>query len=203
MNEILWSMSSIEPVSKRIRNLESQTLIKNWGALKKVTFEYLRSDGQWQKQQREVYDRGDGVAVLPFDPKRKTVLLTRQFRVPTYLNGNEDGHLIEVPAGKLDRENPDEQIRAEIREETGYEVTALEKRLELYMSPGSVTEKLHLYTAEYSESSKRANGGGLRDEGEDIETLEVPLAEAVSRIGRDIRDAKTIILIQWAAARWS
>jgi nudix-type nucleoside diphosphatase (YffH/AdpP family) len=186
--------------NNRLRNLESQTLIKNWGALKKVTFEYLRSDGSWQKQQREVYDRGDGVAVLPFDPKRKTVLLTRQFRIPTYLNGNNDGHLIEVPAGKLDKENPDEQIRAEIREETGYEVSALTKRMTLFMSPGSVTEKLYLYTAEYWAGSKRADGGGLRDEGEDIEVLEVPLSEAVSRIGRDVLDAKTVILLQWAAA---
>lgn len=184
---------------EQIKNLTSEVLCHNWGTLSKLTYLYGKSDGSWEKQTREVYDRGDGVTILLYHPQKHTVILTRQLRIPTYLNGNADGHLIEAPAGKLDQSTPEECIKKEVLEETGYEVHEIKKIFEVYMSPGSVTELIHFYIAEYSEEMKIAPGGGAVDEQENIEVLELPIKEALQMIkeGR-IKDAKTIMLLQYA-----
>ncbi|MEJ2162177.1 MAG: NUDIX domain-containing protein [Robiginitalea sp.] len=184
----------------RIRHLVRETLSDAWYTLYRYTYEYLRSDGQWDRQQREAYDRGNGAAVLLFDPHRNKVLLTRQFRLPTYINENPDGLLTEVCAGVLDGEDPEACIRREILEETGYRVPGVEKVAEVYTSPGAVTEKLHLFQAEYRPEMKIEAGGGLAAESEDIELLEWSY-EAILRAmaAAEIRDAKTLILVQHAA----
>ena len=184
----------------RIRNLVRETLSDAWYTLYRYTFEYLRSDGRWDRQQREAYDRGNGAAVLLYDPDRKTVLLTRQFRLPTYINGNPEGLLTEVCAGLLDGEDPESCMRREILEETGYEVPKVEKVAEVYTSPGAVTEMLYLYQAAYDPSMKRHPGGGVAAESEDIELQEWPYRKALQALaGGSIRDAKTLILLQHAA----
>ena len=184
----------------RIRNITRETLSNAWYTLYRYTFEYLRSDGRWDRQQREAYDRGNGAAVFLYDPGRKTVLLTRQFRMPTYINGNADGMLTEVCAGLLDTTDPDDCMIREIREETGYEVPGVQKVAEVYTSPGAVTEILHLYTAAYHPGMKREAGGGVVEESEDIELLEWTYEQVRAHLENgDIRDAKTLILLQHAA----
>ena len=183
----------------RIRNLVRETLSEAWYTLYRYTFEYLRSDGSWDRQQREAYDRGNGAAALLYDPERKTVLLTRQFRLPTYINGNREGFLTEVTAGLLEGEDPEACMKREILEETGYAVSGVEKIAEVYMSPGAVTEKLYLYLARYSPPMKREAGGGVAGESEDIEVLEWSFDQVARELSRgNIKDAKTLILLQHA-----
>ena len=186
-------------IADRIRILDVKTLSSDWGVVKKTTFDYRRSGGDWQRQTRETYDRGNGATILLYNLAQRTVILTRQFRFPCYLNGYDD-LLIETPAGLLDKQTPEERIRGEVEEETGFHVRAPEKIFEAYMSPGSVTEKLTFFAAAYESDDKKSSGGGIASEGEDIETMETPIDEALAMIadGR-ICDAKTIMLIQHAA----
>jgi nudix-type nucleoside diphosphatase (YffH/AdpP family) len=174
-------------------------LSDNWYVLKKVVFEYRKKDGDWQTQSREAYDRGNGAAILLYNREQQTVILTRQFRMPTYINGNETGLLIECCAGLLDKNNPEDCIRRETEEETGYKITEVRKAFEVYMSPGSVTEMLYLFVAEYSRDMKITDGGGLAEEQEDIEVLEIPFSQALQMVDSgEIRDAKTVMLLQYA-----
>jgi nudix-type nucleoside diphosphatase (YffH/AdpP family) len=186
-------------VSDRIRIKDVRVLSKNHYALKTTTFEWRRGNGEWQTQQRESYDRGNGAALLPYNLAQGTVILVRQFRYPAYVNGYDD-LLIEAAAGLLDDETPELRIRAEAEEETGYRLGKIRKIFEAFMSPGSVTEKLHFFVAEYDPSMRIGSGGGNADEGEDIEVLELPIDQAMAMIGDGrIVDAKTIMLLQYAA----
>ncbi|EPC9993206.1 NUDIX domain-containing protein [Enterobacter ludwigii] len=189
--------------SKRadVRIIESETLSDNWYILKKFTFDLQRRDGEWQRQNREVYDRGNGATILLYNRDKKTVILTRQFRFPVFINGHEDD-LIEAAAGLLDNMDPESRIKAEAEEETGYSVSRVEKIFEAYMSPGSVTEKLYFYLAEYQPKDRTSEGGGLKTEGEDIDVLEMTLEEALRGIetGR-IVDGKTIMLLYHVALK--
>jgi nudix-type nucleoside diphosphatase (YffH/AdpP family) len=173
-----------------------------WHVLRRTTFEYRRRDGAWETQQRETYDRGNGAVILPYDPRRRTVLLTRQFRLPVYVNEHPDGMLIEAAAGLLDDDDPETAIRRETHEELGVSLGELEHVFDLYMSPGSVTERLHFYVARYTHADRVAPGGGLADDGEDIEVLELGFDDAQAMIadGR-IADGKTVILLQWLSRR--
>lgn len=178
---------------------QTEILSKNWYTLKKITYDYLKKDGIWQSQSREAYDRGNGAAILLYNKDTQTVILTRQFRMPTYINGNETGMMIEVCAGLLDEHDAEECIRQETEEETGYKVKAVRKILEAYMSPGSVTEKLYFFIAEYSKEMKMTEGGGLEHEQEDIDVLELPIEEAYKMMDTgEICDAKTIMLLLYA-----
>ena len=183
-----------------VRLLDAQVLSDSWYTLRKISVELRRRDGQWQQLSREAYDRGNGAALLLWDPRRSTVVLTRQFRLPAFLNGSPDGQLIEACAGLLDGDEPEACIRREAEEETGYRLRTPRKVFEAYMSPGSVTEKLHFFVAEYEPEDRVQAGGGLAQEGEDIEVIEMPLAEALAAIasGR-IQDGKTIMLLQHVA----
>ena len=184
----------------RVRIIDVEVLSDDWYVLKKTTFEHLRRDGSWQRQSRETYDRGNGAVLLLFNAHRRTVVLTRQFRFPAFVNGCTDGMLIEACAGLLDGDDPESCIRREAQEETGFHIRSAHKLFEAYMSPGSVTEKLHFFAAEYDGSDRVAAGGGDIREGEDIEVIELPLAEALGMIrGGLIQDGKTIILLQHAA----
>ena len=186
--------------TEHVKLLDVQVLSDNWYVLRKVTCSLRRRDGQWQTMSREAYDRGNGAALLLFDPRRSTVVLTRQFRLPAFLNGCADGLLIETCAGLLDGDDPETCIRREAEEETGYRVRQPRKVFEAYMSPGSVTEKLHLFVAEYEPGDRIRSGGGLEGEGEDIEVIEMPLAEALAGIANGtIQDGKTIMLLQHVA----
>ncbi|WP_128543840.1 GDP-mannose pyrophosphatase NudK [Larkinella soli] len=187
-------------MNPRIQVLKEEILSDNWYILRKVTFNYRRKNGTWEMQSREAYDRGNGATILLHNPEKNTVILTRQFRLPTYVNGNGNGMLIETCAGLLDNENPEEAIRRETEEETGFVIHTIRKVFEAYMSPGSVTEKLYFFLAEYSDHTEKRNGGGIEEE--EIEVLEIPLAEAMSMIeeGR-IADGKTIMLLQHLALR--
>lgn len=187
-----------EPPSP-IRNLSIEVLSDNWYTLRKATFDYRRRDGTWQRQSREAYDRGNASAILLYNRSLGTVILTRQFRYPAYSNGLADGMLIEVCAGLLDADDPETAIRRETEEETGYRLGAVRKVFEAYMSPGSVTEKLHFFVAEYDPSQRVSDGGGADDGAEDIEVLEIPFPEAMAMIGTGaIQDAKTIMLLYHA-----
>lgn len=183
----------------RVRIVETRVLSDNWYLLKKTTFDFLRRDGVWQRQNRETYDRGDGATILLFNRQVQKVVLTRQFRFPVFVNGH-DGMLIEAAAGLLDNASPEERIRAEAEEETGYRVQNVQKVFEAYMSPGSVTEKLHFFVGEYDADSRVSDGGGVEAEGEDLEVIEMPLADALHAIRQGtIVDAKTIMLLQFVA----
>lgn len=185
---------------KAIKILETAILSDNWYTLKKITYEMADSDGITVTQVREAYDRGNGATILLYNKEQGTVVLTRQFRLPTYINGNETGMLIECCAGLLDEDNAEECIRRETMEETGYQVTAVEKVFEAYMSPGSVTEILYFFVAAYSRELKVHNGGGLEAEQENIEVLELPFSQALEMIRTgEIKDGKTIMLLQYAA----
>ncbi len=181
-----------------VRVHEAILLSDNWYTLKTTAFDWRRNDGKWQRMHRETYDRGNGATLLPYDRARRTVLLTRQFRYPAFVNGHDD-LLIEAAAGLLDNAAPEERIRAEVEEELGYRLGAVQKIFETFMSPGSVTEKLHFFIAEYEPSMRVGNGGGLADEGEDIEVLELGIDEALAMVadGR-IADAKTVMLLYHA-----
>ncbi|MEI6409687.1 MAG: GDP-mannose pyrophosphatase NudK [Bacteroidota bacterium] len=183
----------------RIKNLKLTVLSDNWYTLRKVTFDFHKKNGEWQTQNREAYDRGNGATILLYNPTQKTVILTRQFRMPTYLNGNESGMLIETCAGLLDKDNAEDCIRRETEEETGYKVTDVRKVFEAYMSPGSVTEILYFFVAEYTKEQKVTDGGGLEDDQEDIEVLEIPFEQALEMMNTgEIKDGKTIMLLQYA-----
>lgn len=180
--------------------LKDEVLSDNWYVLRKVTYRIRKGEGEWDTQTREAYDRGNGATVLLFNREQRSVVLTRQFRLPTYVNGNRTGLLIETCAGLLDGDDPEECVRREVEEETGYEVRDVRKVFETYMSPGSVTEILHFFIAEYTPAQRVSEGGGVEHEGEDIEVLEMPFDEAYAGIGSGaIRDAKTVMLLQYAA----
>ncbi len=187
------------PMSNRVKNQTIKVLSDNWYTLNKITYDFLNNKGEWQTLTREAYDRGNGAAMLLYNQEAKTVILTRQFRMPTYVNGNASGMMIEVAAGLLDKDAPEEAIRREAEEETGYKVKEVKKVFEAYMSPGSVTEILYFFVAEYSKDMKVGEGGGAEGEHEDIEVLELDFDEAYEMIGSgEIRDAKTIMLLQYA-----
>jgi nudix-type nucleoside diphosphatase (YffH/AdpP family) len=183
----------------RIRIVKVETLSDDWYVLKKTTFEFQRSDGTWQTQSRETYDRGNGATILLYNRARRTVILTRQFRFPTYVNGYH-GLLIETPAGLLDEDDATTAIRKETEEETGFHIQDVRKVFEAYMSPGSVTEKLYFFVAEYTPDARLSDGGGVVSDGEDIDVLEIPFERALKMIGSgEICDGKTIMLLQYAA----
>ena len=182
-----------------IKVTETKLLSDNWYILNKVTFSYQKENEKVQTHVREVYDRGNGAGILLYNSNKKTVILTRQFRLPTFLNGNKTGMMIEVCAGLLDEDNPEECIIRETEEETGYRIKKVEKVTQTYMSPGAVTEILYLFTGEYNESMKVSEGGGLASEQENIQVLEYTFDEAYAMIeSGEIVDAKTIILLQHA-----
>jgi len=182
----------------RLRNLQEQTLANDWFILKKTCFDFQHRDGSWQRQCRETYDRGNGAVLLPYNRAQGTVLLTRQFRFPAYVNGCPDGMLIEACAGLLDGDEPAACIQRETEEELGLRIRSPQKVFEAYMSPGSVTEKLHFFVAEYEATDRVSAGGGKAAEGEDIEVIELPLQQGLEWVasGR-IQDGKTIMLLQW------
>ncbi|MFK7922488.1 MAG: GDP-mannose pyrophosphatase NudK [Bacteroidia bacterium] len=183
----------------RIKITNQEVLSDNWYTLNKITYEYQRPDGQWETQAREAYDRGNGATILLYNPSQKTVILTRQFRMPTYVNGNDSGMMIEACAGLLDKDNPEDCIRKETEEETGYKVSNVKKIFESYMSPGSVTEILYFFVAEYTADMKVSDGGGLDEEQENIEVLELDFDVALGMIASgEINDGKTIMLLQYA-----
>ena len=182
-----------------VRVTDVELLAAGWHVLRRTTLEYRTRSGEWETQQRETYDRGNGATILLYDAERRTVLLTRQFRYPVYVNDHPDGMLIETAAGLLDDDDPATAIRRETAEETGVDVGELEHVWDVYMSPGSVTERIHFFAAPYDAASRRGDHGGLADEGEHIELLEAGIDEALAMVrdGR-IQDAKTIMLLQWA-----
>lgn len=183
--------------NNRIRNVKAEVLSNNWYTLRKITFDYQKKNGTWETQQREAYDRGNGATILLYNTKKKTVILTRQFRMPTYVNGNDSGMLIESCAGLLDNDNAVDAIKRETEEETGYTISSVTKVFEVYMSPASVTEIVHFFIAEYTEAMKTTQGGGVAKEQEEIEVLELPFNKALTMIETgEIKDGKTIMLLQ-------
>lgn len=180
-----------------IHILNNEILSDNWYTLRKITYELTRPDGTKQVQTREAYDRGNGATILLYNQEQQTIILTEQFRLPTYLNGNPSGMLIETCAGLLDKDNPEDCIKRETEEETGYKVTDIHKVFEAYMSPGSVTEILYFFVAAYEKSMKVNEGGGLAHEEEHTKVLELAFEDALNMIDSgEIKDAKTIMLIQ-------
>lgn len=181
-----------------IRILESKVLSDNWYILTKITYEYTKKDGTKHIQSRETYNRGNGAVILLYNTRQKTVILTKQFRIPTYINGNKTGMLIEACAGLLDKDNAEDCIRRETEEETGYKITEVRKIFEAYMSPGSVTEILHFFIAEYTKEMKVGEGGGVEQEEENIEVLELDFDNAMKMTEQgEIKDGKTIMLLQY------
>ena len=186
-------------MNNKVNIVSQEVLSNNWYTLRKFTFDYQRADGSWERQSREAYDRGNGAVVLLYNKEKQTVILTRQFRLPTYTNGNETGMLIEACAGLLDKDNAEACIKRETEEETGYRVSSVRKIYEAYMSPGSVTEILYFFVAEYSDEMKIGDGGGCETEQENIEVMEILFDEAIAMVtSGEIKDAKTIMLIQYA-----
>ncbi len=182
-----------------VRILESTLLCDDWSELRRTELELRAPDGSWSRQTRETYDRGNGATILLYEPEALTVLLVRQFRYPAYVNGHPDGMLLETPAGLLDGDAPEAAIRREAEEETGVRVGEVTSLFELFMSPGSVTERVAFFTAPYRAADRVGRGGGVADEGEQIEVVELPLAEALAAVARgEIVDGKTILLLQWA-----
>lgn len=182
-----------------IKITETELLSDNWYRLNKITYTYQKKNGEWESQSREAYDRGNGATILLYNREKQTVILTRQFRLPTYINGNESGMLIEACAGLLDKDNAEDCIRKETEEETGYKVSKVRKIFESYMSPGSVTEILYFFVAEYTKEMKVGEGGGLEEEQENIEVLELDFDEACEMMYTgQIKDGKTIMLLQYA-----
>ncbi|MCS3418779.1 nudix-type nucleoside diphosphatase (YffH/AdpP family) [Pseudomonas sp. BIGb0450] len=184
-----------------VRIHTEELLSDNWYVLKKYTFDLRRRDGSWQSQTREIYDRGNGATILLYNREQRTLLLIRQFRMPTFVNGYH-GYLIESAAGLLDNASPEERIRLEAEEETGYRVGHVEKIYSAFMSPGSVTERIHFFIGEYQPGDRVSDGGGLEEEGEDIEVLELGFEAALSMVQRgEIVDGKTIMLLQYLELR--
>ncbi len=186
-------------MNNNVKIIEEKLLSDNWYTLKKITFDYKNKSGEWQTQSREAYDRGNGATILLYNKEKQTVVLTEQFRMPTYINGNTTGMLIEACAGLLDKDNPEACIRRETEEETGYRIGEVTKVFEAYMSPGSVTEILYFFVAEYTKAMKVNAGGGAIDEQENISVLEIPFERAKKMIKTgEIKDGKTIMLLQYA-----
>lgn len=186
-------------INKSIRIKAIDILSDHWYTLKKVVYEFKNKDGHWETHTRESYDRGNGAAILLYNRDKHSVILTRQFRMPTYLNGNTDGMMIEVCAGVLDEQNPEACIRKEAEEETGYRLEKVSRVFDSYMSPGAVTEILSFFIAEYDDSMRIGKGGGVQEEEEHIEVLELDFEDALKMIANgEIRDAKTIMLLQYA-----
>lgn len=186
----------------KVKIMKTEVLSDNWYTLRKVTFEYLKDDGTKEIQSREAYDRGNGATILLYNKEHKTVVLTRQFRLPTFVNGNVSGMLIETCAGLLDNDNPEECIKRETEEETGYKISKVEKIFEAYMSPGSVTEIVYFFIAEYFKEMKVSEGGGISEEQENIEVLELDFEKAFDMISTgEIKDGKTIMLLQYLKIR--
>jgi GDP-mannose pyrophosphatase NudK len=184
--------------SSNVKIISKEILSDNWYTLRKITYEYLKKNGTWQTQSREAYDRGNGAAILLYNRALKTVILIRQFRMPAFINGIDNGMLIEACAGLLDKDNAEDCIKRETEEETGYRLTDIKKIFEAYMSPGSVTEILYFFIAEYSHDMKVADGGGIAHEQEEIEVLEIPFNRALQMIETgEIKDGKTIMLLQY------
>ena len=184
-----------------VRITSQELLSDNWYLLKKYSFDLRRRDGSWQAQTREVYDRGNGATILLYNTLQRTVLLIRQFRMPTFVSGH-DGYLIEAAAGLLDNASPEERIRLEAEEETGYRIGHVEKIYSAFMSPGSVTERIHFFIGEYQPGDRVSEGGGLAEEGEDIDVLELGFDEAIAMVARgEIVDGKTIMLLQYLELR--
>ncbi|SER84074.1 GDP-mannose pyrophosphatase NudK [Pedobacter rhizosphaerae] len=184
-------------MAKNITILKKEILSDNWYILNKVTYQTEQENGDVVIQSREAYDRGNGATILLYNKDQNTVILTKQFRLPTYLNGNEDGMLIEACAGLLDLDGPEDCIKRETEEETGFNITEITKVFEAYMSPGSVTELLYFFIAAYTPEMKVSDGGGILEEEEHIIVLEIPFAKALEMIETgEIKDGKTIMLIQ-------
>lgn len=185
-------------MNEDIKILKTEILSDHWYVLKKITYEF-RKNGEWVTHTREAYDRGNGATILLYNKEQGTVILTRQFRLPTFINGNASGMLIESCAGLLDKDNPEDAIRRETEEETGYKITDVRKIFEAYMSPGSVTEIVYFFVAEYRQEMKVTEGGGVEHEQENIEVLELPLSTAIEMVKKgEIKDGKTIMLLQYA-----
>ncbi len=195
-----WKLENVLKMSNnRVKNIDKKVLSNNWYVLNKYTFDYQLNNGNWVTQQREVYDRGNGAVILLYNKHKQTIILTKQFRIPTYVNGNSNGYMIEACAGLLDNDNAIDCIKREVEEETGYKVSQVKKILEAYSSPGAVTEILHYFIAEYTEQMKVSDGGGLESETEDIEVLELQFSKALEMINNgEIKDIKTIVLLQYA-----
>ena len=184
--------------NRKIKILSTEILSDNWYTLRKINYEYLQQDGSWQLQSREAYDRGNGATILLYNTTSRTVILTRQFRLPTYINGNESGMLIETCAGLLYKDNPEDCIKRETEEEIGYKIGSVKKVFEVYMSPGSVTELIYFFIAEYTKEMKLTAGGGIAHEQENIEVLELNIDDAMEMIETgEIKDGKTIMLLQY------
>jgi len=183
-----------------IKNTKKEILSDNWYTLNKYTYDYQKEDGSWETQERESYDRGNGACILLYNRQKGTVILTRQFRMSTYVNGNENGMMVEACAGVLDSADPEVRIKMEAEEETGFRIEKVEKVLAGYTSPGAVTEIMHFFIGEYDDNMKISEGGGAEDETENIEVLEYAFNKALEMIGTgEIMDVKTIVLLQYAA----
>ncbi|GAB7257355.1 NUDIX domain-containing protein [uncultured Polaribacter sp.] len=185
--------------SSRVKNIEKTVLSDNYYTLFKFNFDYQKSDGTWVKPMREVYERGHGAGILLYNIQKQTVILIKQFRFPTFVHDNDDGFLVEIPAGLLDQDNPEQCIIRETEEEVGIRLKSVKKVYEGYSSPGVLTEKMHFFVAEYSDDMKVSEGGGLASENEDIEVLEIPFTEAIDMLNNGkIEDTRTIVLLQYA-----
>jgi len=185
-------------MNSKVKNIKNVLLSDNWYTLNKIVFDYQMPNGEWVNQEREAYDRGNGAAIMLYNREKQTVVLVSQFRMPTYLNGNESGMLIEACAGLLDGDDPETCVIKEAEEESGFRVSEVEKVFESYMSPGAVTEVLHFYIAAYDDGNKVSLGGGLAEEQEDITVLELDFEKALTMISTgEIKDAKTIMLLQY------
>ena len=192
------NQTSFPSDNHKVSILKTEILSDDWYTLRKITYAYYNKDGSIHRVSREAYDRGNGATILLYNMELKKVILTRQFRLPTFINGNETGMLIEACAGLLDDQNPEDCIKKETEEETGYKVTSVQKIFEAYMSPGSVTEILHFFVAVYAPAMKIGDGGGVEEEQENIEVLEIDMNEAFDMISTgEIKDAKTIMLLQY------
>lgn len=185
--------------SDKLKNIKTELLSNNYYILNKLTFDYKLRNGTWVTQMRECYNRGDGAGILLFNKEKGTIILTKQFRMPTFLNDNNDGMLVEICAGMLDKDNPEACIIRETEEEVGYRLKEVKKVFEAYSSPGVMTEKMHFFIAEYTDAMKVNEGGGVESEHEDIEVLELPFTEAIKMLNSgDIHDTRTIVLLQYA-----
>jgi len=183
----------------KVKNIKTQLLSKQYYTLNLLTFDYMMSDGKWVTQIRECYDRGDGAGILLYNKEKGTIILTRQFRMPTYMNDNVNGMLVEICAGMLDKDNPEACVIRETEEEVGYRLKSVKKIYEAYSSPGVMTEKMHFFIGEYTDDMKVNSGGGLESEHEDIEVLEIPFVKAIEMLNTGkIEDTRTIVLLQYA-----